>query len=172
MSIPVLSTARLTLRGFREDDFDAVAAMYADPDFARFITINGQPYGPEMSWRTLCTMTGHWTLRGYGMWALEEKASGILVGFAGPHYPAGWPDREVGWAVAKPHWGKGYATEAARAGIDYAANVLHWPHVIHVINPANARSIAVAERLGSKPERTWPRDGKELTLYGQDLKSS
>ncbi len=166
---PELNTARLLLRGFQDTDFEAVAAMYAEPDFAQFITFNGQPYGIDMAWRTICTMAGHWVLRGYGFWAVEEKSSGALVGFVGPHYPADWPGQEVGWAIAKPHWGKGYATEAARAAIDYAARVLGWRHVIHVIHPDNVRSAAVALKLGSKPESTWVRNDKDLTLYGQDL---
>jgi RimJ/RimL family protein N-acetyltransferase len=171
-SFPELSTERLLMRGFGESDFDALVAMYAEPDFARFITFNGQPYGVGMAWRTICTMTGHWVLRGYGMWAVEEKSSRTLVGFVGPHFPADWPAQEIGWAIAKTHWGKGYATEAARAAMAYAAQTLKWRHVIHVINPENVRSAAVALKLGSKPEGTWQREGKELTLYGQDLPAS
>ncbi|MBL8630136.1 MAG: GNAT family N-acetyltransferase [Rhodospirillaceae bacterium] len=170
MSIPTLMTAHLVLRGFREDDLDAVAEMYADNDYARFITPDGKPYTRAISWRTLCGFAGHWALRGYGFWGVEEKASRKLIGSVGCHFPEGWPAKEVGWSIHKAHWGKGYATEAARAALHYAANTLRWPHAIHVINPANVRSAAVAAKLGSVREDVWLRDGVELHLYGQDLK--
>ncbi|MBL8644271.1 MAG: GNAT family N-acetyltransferase [Rhodospirillaceae bacterium] len=158
------------MRAFQEPDIAGVVAMYADEDFSRFITFDGKPYGRENSWRSMSNIMGHWALRGYGMWAVVETASNDLVGFAGPHFPEGWPAKEVGWAIGKDYWGKGYATEAAQAAMDYARTALKWPHVIHVINPLNTRSITVAERLGSAREGQWIRDGKELWLYGQDLK--
>jgi RimJ/RimL family protein N-acetyltransferase len=167
MNIPELTTARLRLRGFRAEDIDAVAAMYAEEEFARFITPEGKALTRPLSWRSMATMSGHWMLRGYGMWAVDEKSSGAMIGFVGTHFPEGWPAQEVGWAIAKPHWGKGYAVEAARASMDYAFTTLHWPRAIHVINPENARSISVALKLGSVRDGTWNRDGKELWLYAQ-----
>lgn len=171
MSIPVHTTERLILRGFRESDVDAMTVIYSDPDVAQFITFDGKPQNREYAWRVMTNHTGHWGLRGYGMWGVEEKASGLLIGIVGPHFPETWPGQEVGWAIARSHWGRGYATEAARASIDYAARVLRWSHVIHVINPINVRSIAVAEKLGSRREGTWQRDEKELLIYGQDIAS-
>jgi RimJ/RimL family protein N-acetyltransferase len=71
----------------------------------------------EDAWRQFAMLAGHWTLRGYGMWILEELSSGAFVGRVGLHFPEGWPDREVGWALARPYWGRGYALEAASAAL-------------------------------------------------------
>jgi RimJ/RimL family protein N-acetyltransferase len=117
----------------------------------------------------MATFRGHWDLRGYSMWALEDKASGRCVGWCGCWYPEGWPAPEIGWTLAKPHWGKGYAIEAARRALAFARDDLKWSRVIHVINPANARSIAVATRLGSRRVGEWQRGTVLLELFGQDL---
>ncbi len=157
------------LRVSIERDLDDMTALYADGDVARFITLDGKAQSREYAWRMMATFRGHWALRGYGMWALEEKGTGRCVGWCGPWFPEGWPAPEVGWSLARPWWGKGLATEAARRALAHARNHLKWPRAIHVINPLNLRSIAAAERLGSRCESTWNRDGKELLIYGQSF---
>jgi RimJ/RimL family protein N-acetyltransferase len=94
---------------------------------------------------------GHWQLRGFGMWAAAHRTTGQLIGRIGLHYPEGWPDRELGWALRRQFWGQGFATEAARAAARYAFQQLDWDHLISLILPRNAKSIRVAERLGAKP---------------------
>lgn len=144
-----MKTERLLLRQFRHDDIDGYAAMCADADVMRYIG-EGKPLSREDAWRNMAMMAGHWTLRGYGMWAVEELSSGSLVGRVGLYYPEGWPGQEVGWMLARPHWGKGYAFEAARAAFAHAFDTLQWPRVISLIDPENRRSIALAERLGER----------------------
>jgi RimJ/RimL family protein N-acetyltransferase len=144
-----LNTERLLLRQFRHDDIDAYAAMCADPEVMRYIG-EGKPLSREDAWRNMAMMAGHWTLRGYGMWALEERATGALVGRVGLYYPEGWPGQEVGWMLAREHWGKGYAFEAGRAALAHAFDTLQWPGVISLIDPENRRSIALAGRLGER----------------------
>src|SRR5262245_60510221 len=122
MNIPCLETERLLLRGCRESDFDAYAAIMADPEVMR--TLTGTPLPRWEAWRSFAAWAGHWALRGYGMWAVEEKASGQFIGRAGLQYPEGWPGREVGWTIARGHWGRGYATEAGRASVRHAFEVL------------------------------------------------
>ena len=85
------------------------------------------------------------------MWAVEERTSGRFVGRVGLHFPEGWPDRELGWALAREHWGKGFAFEAASAAMAQAFEGLGWPRVVSLIDAANARSIRLAERLGERP---------------------
>jgi RimJ/RimL family protein N-acetyltransferase len=97
---------------------------------------------------------GHWHLRGYGQWALVEQATGGLVGRAGLWQPEGWPGLEVGWLLARSSWGHGFATEAGRAAVRYAFEVLAADGVISLIHPENRASIRVAERLGERYERT------------------
>jgi ribosomal-protein-alanine N-acetyltransferase len=117
----------------------------------------------------MAMLSGHWMLRGYGMWAVEVKESGVLAGYVGPFYPESWPDQEIGWTIAKPMWGHGYATEAAQAALTYARDTLKWPRVIHLIDPENVKSIAVAKRLGSQQDGEWVRNDKPLHIYAQSL---
>ena len=147
MDIPILETARLRMRAFRVDDLDAYAAMCADPEVMRFLG-TGVTLDRSESWRSMAGFLGHWALRGYGMWALEEKQTGTLVGRSGFLNPEGWPGFELGWTLGRPSWGKGFATEAARRALDYAFEDLGRKRVISLIRPANTPSMRVAERLG------------------------
>src|SRR5262249_49874037 len=87
-----------------------------------------------------------WTLRGYGMWVVEELGSGAFVGRVGLHYPEGWPEPEVAWALASAYWGRGYALEAATAALRIAFETLGWSRAISLIAPLNLRSIRLTER--------------------------
>ncbi|MES2305797.1 MAG: GNAT family N-acetyltransferase [Gemmatimonadota bacterium] len=160
----LLFTDRLILRPFRAEDIDAYAAMCADPEVMRFLGAQG-PVGRDEAWRQMAMLTGHWQLRGYGMWALEERTSGAFVGRAGLHFPEGWPEPEIGWALAREFWGHGYAHEAAVAALDHAFGDLAWPRACSLIDPGNARSISLAERLGERFERTVALRGNSVSLY-------
>src|SRR5262245_54973412 len=109
-----LETDRLALRMLREPDFESYAAMCADPEVMRYIG-DGQALVRAMACRNLAMMIGHWSLRGYGLWAVEERTTGALVGRVGFWNPDGWPGFELGWMLRRSSWGQGYATEAARA---------------------------------------------------------
>ena len=160
-----LETERLRLRMFREDDLDAYLELCGDPEVMRFIGA-GQPLSRTDTWRNIATILGHWQLRGYGLWAVDEKATGRFVGRIGFLNPAGWPGFELGWALVRSRWGCGFATEGARAALRHAFTELRQPHVISLIRPANARSIAVAERLGERLERAVEINGVEALVYG------
>jgi RimJ/RimL family protein N-acetyltransferase len=165
MSVGVitLETPRLRLRPLADADLDGYAAMCSDPEVMRFL--GGETLSREDAWRQMAMLAGHWQLRGYGMWALEEKATGRFAGRVGPHFPEGWPGREVGWALARPFWGRGYAFEAARASIDFAFARLGWERVISLIHSDNARSIRLAERLGERFAGTVTVRGVEARVY-------
>jgi len=166
---PRLETERLILRGIEPADFEAFAAMMADAEVARFITMDQKAQDRMDAWRTMAYAMGHWAARGFGMWAVVEKSSGRFIGRVGPNYPEGWPDKEIGWALARETWGKGYATEAARAAMNYAFTVLRWPRAISLIAPQNTRSAAVALRLGSRKQpETFVFKSFTLDIYAQD----
>lgn len=152
MSIPVIETERLRLRGYTTEDFPARARLWANPDVVRHITAT--PMTPMEVWARLLTLVGHWTLMGYGYWAVEEKSSGRYIGEIGfsdfkreiePSF-AGTP--EMGWALSPESHGKGYATEGARAAIAWGERNLSSPRTVCIIAPTNAASIRVAEKLG------------------------
>lgn len=144
-----LETPRLRLRQFRESDWEPYAAMCADPDVMRYLG-TGVTLSRDDAWRSIASILGHWQLRGYGMFAIEVRETGELAGRAGFLDPPGWPGFELGWVLGKPHWGHGYAIEAAREALRYAYESLRRDRVISLIRSANQRSINVAERLGSK----------------------
>jgi RimJ/RimL family protein N-acetyltransferase len=160
-----LETDRLILRMFREDDFEASAKICADPDVMRYLG-DGKPLTRAEAWRQMAMILGHWGLRGYGLWAVEERATGTLIGRIGHFNPEGWPGFELGWVLGKPYWGRGYATEGARRALDYAVTEMGRDHVISLIYPPNAASIRVAERLGETLEGRTSLFGHEVLVYG------
>ena len=148
---PTLETERLILRPPTGEDFEPWAAFAAHPEVAHFI---GGVQPRAMAWRQLCQTAGSWTINGFSMFSVVEKASGRWIGRLGPWMPEGWPGTEVGWGLAREAWGKGYAVEGASAAIDWAFDTLGWSEVIHAIDPANRNSQRVAERLGSRVIRS------------------
>jgi RimJ/RimL family protein N-acetyltransferase len=148
--IPHLETDRLLLRAWKAADFEPFAAIYADEAEARFI---GGGCDRDEAWRRLATTISHWTLRGYGLWALETKRNGAFVGWAGLWNPEGWPEPEVGWTLVPAARGQGLATEAALRARAYAYESLGWTTAISLIALPNQASVAVAERFGARMER-------------------
>ena len=173
MIIPEVLTERLIMRGFSDADLDELAAISADPEVTRWV---GDENGlsREESWRRMAYWLGHWVLRGFGQWALIERDTGTLVGRAGLLRPEGWPGLEVGWLVAREHWGRGFAPEAGRASMEWAREELAADHIISLIEDENHRSARVAEKLGMKVEgRTHIVDGQyEVRIFGTDLGTS
>jgi len=147
LAIPTLETARLTLRPFREADATPLFELSQDPEVMRYVGDRRVPTLQE-SWRAIAGWLGHWALRGYGQWAIEERASGRLVGRAGIINPAEWPGPEVGYLLGRSWWGQGYATEAARAAMEWGFREVGFDELISLIDPDNTASIAVAARLG------------------------
>ncbi len=142
-----IETPRLVLRVPSLDDLDGYAAMMADEEAAKFI---GGVMARSVTWRALWTMIGAWHAPGFAMFSVIEKSSGRWVGRLGPWMPDGWPGPEVGWAVVRDCWGRGYATEGAIAATNWAFDHLGWDRVIHSIDPANVSSQMVAKKLGSR----------------------
>ena len=160
-----LETDRLRLRQFRESDLDEYARITGDAETMRFIA-RGAPLARDEAWRSLAYVIGHWWIRGYGLWAVEEKASGALVGRIGLYRPEGWPGLEVGWLVARERWGEGFATEGGRAALAHAFTALRAKRVISAIAPENGPSIRVAEKLGLRYAESRQIAGRSVAIYG------
>jgi RimJ/RimL family protein N-acetyltransferase len=165
---PILETERLILRAPEAGDFEAWAAFAADEETMRHI---GGAQARSVAWRGICSVVGAWTINGFSMFSVIEKATDRWIGRLGPWEPADWPGPEVGWALCRDTWGKGYASEGAAAALDYVFDVLGWTEVIHTIEPQNTASQAVARRLGSTILRqaAMPAPYEDLTVdvWGQ-----
>jgi RimJ/RimL family protein N-acetyltransferase len=142
-----LETARLLLRPFREEDWLAMHRHYSDPACTRYTL--GRVLSEGESWRLTATLAGHWLLRGYGPYALEEKASGRLVGTSGLWHPVDFPEREIKWAILPDCQRQGYAGEAAQAVLGMALECFPERPPISFIHRDNVASIAVARALGA-----------------------
>lgn len=164
MDVPVLETERLILRGFRQSDTDEFCAMMDDDEVARFITLDGKAQDRATAWRAMAMVVGAWALKGHAFFAVEERDTGAFVGRVGPWEPEGWPGLECGWTIARPHWGKGYAPEAAIAAMRWTfARYRDLPRIISTIAPDNANSQAVARKIGERET------GETFELWGLSL---
>lgn len=145
MTLPVIKTDRLILRA--PDDRDTAAAV------EYYLSERGKYTGSESiggAWRQHAKMVGHWTLCGFGMFTITDRASGAPIGMAGPYFPGDWPERELGWHIwSDKYEGQGIAFEAAKAARRYIYNTLNWDVAVSYIAPDNHRSIALAKRLGA-----------------------
>src|SRR5258706_5664508 len=158
-----LTTDRLRLRPFRSKDFETHAAICSDGEVMRYIRAGA--LSRVDSWWQMARYMGHWQLRGYGLWALIERATDRLVGHLGFLDPEGGHGFELGWVLAREAWGKGYALEGTRAAVGHAFTVLGRERIVCLIQPENARSIPVAERLGARPRGETEESGRRLLVF-------
>ena len=163
MTIPALQSPRLKLRAFTVGDWAPYAEMYADASFVRYL--GGVRLSKEQAWENMAVILGHWRLLGYGIWALESKATGQLIGRAGLLNLPGWPDVEVCWALSPQFWGQGYATEAAEASIRWAFAEAGLGRLVSLIDPDNRASAAVALRVGETLRERITFNGKPTDVY-------
>jgi RimJ/RimL family protein N-acetyltransferase len=164
VTIPTLQTERLTLRGHRTGDFDFCFAMWSDPAVTRYI--GGKPSTRQQSWMRMLTYIGHWSLLGFGYWAVEETSTGSFVGDLGfADYRRGaMPSLtgvpEMGWALAPAFHGRGYATEAGLAAIAWADAHFESPRTACLIDCENAPSMRLAEKFGYRTFERANYDGR------------
>jgi RimJ/RimL family protein N-acetyltransferase len=165
--MPVLRTDRLLMRPFEEGDLDEFAAMMRDPEVVQFLP--GEPMSRDDAWRWMAMCLGHEQLRGWSNNVLVELATGRFLGRGGLWQPEGWPGLEIGWALSRSAWGHGFATEAATAWREWAFASLgpEADELISVVHRDNARSIAVAERIGHVYWRDVEVRGFPCRIYGQ-----
>ncbi len=168
MARPTIQTDRLILRLPGIDDFEGFAQMHADEEATRHI---GGVLTRAEAWRKFLQMPGAWAVQGFAMFSVIDRNSGEWLGQLGPWQPEGWPGTEIGWAFKRSAWGRGYATEAAVAAIDWTFANLGWSEVIHSISPDNRASQALAQRLGSSNRGPgglpYPYDKVAIDIWGQ-----
>jgi RimJ/RimL family protein N-acetyltransferase len=158
-----LLTERLRMRPWVSDDAEAVMRMFSDPEVDEFLEVGGTP---EAARRLIDGHRRHQAAHGFSQWALEERASGEVVGELGLQLLENeGPEVELGWVLARRVWGRGYATEGSRAWLDAAFGELGLEEVVAVIRRENAGSHRVAERLGMRRAGTRRAYGHELDLY-------
>jgi len=147
--LATLTTPRLLMRPWREDDLPAFAALNADPEVMRYFRA---PLSRAESDARVQRIRGHFDQHGFGMWAVEVPGEAPFIGHVGlawvPFEEYFTPCVEIGWRLARAYWGRGFATEGAAAALDFAFDRLGLAEVVAFTVPANLRSRRVMERLG------------------------
>ncbi len=144
----ILETQRLTLRPWSLDDAEAALRIYGDPEVMRFLGVPHKNIAEQRE--ALNRVLPRYEALGAsaGYWAIVEKESGSIAGTLILKPLPGHEEFEIGWHLAREAWGKGYATEAAAAGLEYGFGVAGHKRLVAVVNPLNERSQAVALRIG------------------------
>lgn len=166
---PIVETPRLLLRGRRLADFPAIAAMQADGAVMRYIA--GAPVSEEDAWGKFARMHGLWALTGMGFWLVEEKATGAVIGEVGladfkrAIDPPLGDAPEFGWMLAAAAQGKGYASEALGAALQWGDRHHHGANFCCIIEEENAPSVRLAERHGFRRERSAAYKNKPIMIW-------
>lgn len=162
--VPVLHTKRLRLVAWEERHFECFAELHSDPETMRHIG-DSNPLDRVGAWLHLATLIGHWQLRGYGVWAVEEAGGNELIGRAGLLHPEGWPDAELNWMIKPSMRGRGLATEAASVALRFAFDQLGLERVVSLIRPENAASLRVAAKIGGSLDETVDFMGRPVHVF-------
>lgn len=164
----ILETSRLILRHLERDDLDNLYALYSDPEIRRYFpegTLTREDTLEEIEW----FLDGHPEHPQLGLWATIHRPSGRFIGRCGllPWTIEGRFQVEVAYLLARPFWGHGLATEAASAIVQHAFDRLGYSRLVCLIDPANARSIRVAERIGMHLELEMEDDAGPFLVYAR-----
>lgn len=157
-----IDTERLRLRKFRPDDLARLSEIYRDPEVMRYIG-QGLPYSEAQTEKSLKAMIEHWQKHGFGLWAVDYKDDGNLIGFCGLQFLDNTDEVEVGYRLARAYWGRGLASEGTRASLDYGFNTLALDRIVAVVQHKNIASQRVLEKAGLCYE-------KDACYYRTDVK--
>jgi RimJ/RimL family protein N-acetyltransferase len=166
-----IETDRFLLRRWREEDLDAYAGICANPEVMQYMRVGG-PLTREQTEQRVAAAIRHWEELGFGLWVVEEKATGAFIGRIGLLYHDDWPEgehkTEIGWLLDRSFWGRGLATEGARASLRCGFEELGLERIISIIRPENAASRRVAEKAGLtfRGETQWR--GMDVVWYAID----
>lgn len=165
-----VETARLLLRVPQLADAAALMGILWDPEVVeqRQVTLREPPGGLELALKNVNAMLGQWERRGYGQWSVVEKATGQVIGCVGYYHPQRpWPGVDLGWAVERSRWGRGFATEAATVALGWLWQSTPIDRVVSLIAPGDLRSIRIATKIGERFERADvdPVHGEPVHVY-------
>jgi RimJ/RimL family protein N-acetyltransferase len=164
-----IETERLLLRLPIADDAEPFVEIHQDPEVIarKQVTLTSPVGGIEVGARNVDRMLRHWDARGYGQWTVVERATARVIAYVGFLDPEGG-DVELGWIVRRSRWGNGFATEAARAAVDWAFRTGRLDYVMSLIGKDNPASIRVATKIGQRldGESISPLDGQQVLIYG------
>jgi len=146
MEIPTLETAHLILRPWTLEDAETLFLILQEPDILEYFPPGN--YTLEKTQRYLARQLKHWQERGYGHWAVTLKYNNRLVGWGGLEYLPESDENEVAYLLCHQVWGRGFATEAAKAAVRYRLETTGLPAIIGLVHPANNGSIRVLEKCG------------------------
>lgn len=138
--------------------------MLADPEVMRFIG-GGKPMSRDLAWLNLAQLLGHWSLTGFGLYAVALRATGELVGRVGLYSPEGWPGLEIGWCLRRQFWGQGLALEAAIPVREAARLCFPEDALMSMIHRENKRSVLLAERLGGVNSRVFKIARQDIMVF-------
>jgi RimJ/RimL family protein N-acetyltransferase len=166
--VPELQTARLRLRAWRDEDLEPLAALNADPVVMEHM--GRPPMTLDETQAQLDRFRRHWVERGFGLWAIEDRETGLFLGRTGVSYHAVWPeDPEVGWLLDPTVWGRGLATEAGEAAVRYAFETLEAERLVSICTEENTASRRVMKKLGFEylTTRTYKQLGLNLWIHAK-----
>ncbi|MFE2870360.1 GNAT family N-acetyltransferase [Embleya sp. NPDC059259] len=163
----MIETERLSLRPLAISDVDAFVALHADPRVNRFVGT----FSRQQALERLAVVERQWAERGHGLCAVELRSNGEFIGRSGLQYWEQFDEVELGWTLRAEHWGHGYATEAARACLDWGFASLQEDYFTALMRPGNEPSVKVAQRLGFSPRRQDTLNGSPVTVYALDRRA-
>jgi [ribosomal protein S5]-alanine N-acetyltransferase len=167
MNIPVLETSRLILRAFEPEDVPVLHRIMNGPDVLRYFPPGGPPSYERVE-RGVTRFLQHWQTRGYGLWAVVEHASGALIGRSGLAFVEELQAVEIDFLFGNLYWGKGYASEAGRAVLDWGLAQHVFERLIGIVHPENTASRRVLEKLGLACQERREMWGMECLIYVLD----
>lgn len=162
-----LLTDRLRLRPYRADDVAAMFAVFGDPEVMRY-SMSGADPSPDATQVRIQKLMDHQDKFGFSLWVVEDRATGLILGDCGLKQLEDGPEIEVGYRFAKSCWGRGYATEAAGASVQYGFASLGLERIVAVVEPPNVASRQVLEKIGLKFQRLAHYYGRTMSYFAVD----
>jgi len=162
-----LLTERLRLRPYRPDDAAAMFAVFGDAEVMRY-SMSGADPTVEATQVRVQKLIDHQTSFGFSLWVVEDRATGAILGDCGLKQLEEGPEIEVGYRFGKPHWGRGYASEAAAASVRHGFVTLGLPRIVGVVEPPNIASHRVLEKVGLQFQRLAPYYGRQMSYFAAD----